>query len=138
MKVHISSRFVQMHIFWKLYMIDFLWLLIGLELLKLQQLIYPRLLAVCSTLVLSQTKVLLNFIWGFWPYFPVRQGLEWFWILGSLRKNSQLMLVHLKAPLLVLSFSYYTLMTFLMLSVILLSMLMILLYSTCDRASGLW
>ena len=47
---------------------------------------------------------------------------------GSLHKNIQLMLEFLKAPFLVLHFSYYTLMTFLMmLSVILLSMLMILL-----------
>ena len=47
---------------------------------------------------------------------------------GSLPKNIQLMPEFLKAPFLVLHFSYYTLMTFLMmLSVILLSMLMILL-----------
>ena len=57
----------------------------------------------------------------------------------NLHKNIQLMLEFLKAPLLVLHFSYYTLMTFLtMLSVILLSMLMILLYSKCDQASDLW
>ena len=48
--------------------------------------------------------------------------------MESLHKNIQLMLEFLKAPFLVLHFSYYTLMTFLvMLSVILLSMLMILL-----------
>ena len=47
---------------------------------------------------------------------------------GNLHKNIQLMLVFLKGLFLVLHFSYYTLMTFLMmLSVILLSMLMILL-----------
>ena len=47
---------------------------------------------------------------------------------GSLRKNIQSMLEFLKAPFLVLHFSYYTLMTFLMmLSVILLPMLTILL-----------
>ena len=45
-----------------------------------------------------------------------------------LHKNIQLMLEFLKAPFLVLQFSYHTLVTFLMiLSVILLSMLMILL-----------
>ena len=48
--------------------------------------------------------------------------------MGNLHKNIQLMLVFLKGLFLVLHFSYYTLMTFLMmLSVILLSMLMILL-----------
>ena len=59
--------------------------------------------------------------------FSVIDGYSWFWV-GSLHKNIQLMLEFLKAPFLVLHFSYYTLMTFLMmLSVILLSMLMILL-----------
>ena len=54
-------------------------------------------------------------------------GLKLFWITG-LHKNIQLMLEFLKAPFLVLHFSYNTLMTFLMmLSAILLSMLMILL-----------
>ena len=48
---------------------------------------------------------------------------ERFWI-GSLHKNIQLMLDVLKAPFLVLHFSYYTSMTFLMmLSLLLLSML---------------
>ena len=47
--------------------------------------------------------------------------------MGSLHKNIQLLLEFLKAPFLVLHFSYHALMTFLMiLSVILLSMLMIL------------
>ena len=49
------------------------------------------------------------------------------------------MLEFLKGLFLVLHFSFYTLMTFLMmLSVILLSMLMMLLYSKCDQASDLW
>ena len=49
------------------------------------------------------------------------------------------MLDFLKDPCLVLHFSYFTLMTFLMvLSVILLSMLMILLSTKRDQASGLW
>ena len=51
---------------------------------------------------------------------------DWFWMV-SLRKNTQLMLVFLKAPFLVLHFSYYTSMTFLMLLAISLSTLMILL-----------
>ena len=59
--------------------------------------------------------------------FSVIDGFKCLW-MGSLHKNIQLMLEILKAPFLVLHFSYYTLMTFLMmLSVILLSMLMILL-----------
>ena len=47
--------------------------------------------------------------------------------MGSLHKNTQLILVFLKAPFLVLHFSYHTLMTFLVISVILLTMLMMLL-----------
>ena len=59
--------------------------------------------------------------------FSVIDSFEWFW-MGSLHKNIQLILEFLKGPFLVLHFSYYTLMTFLMmLSVILLSMLLILL-----------
>ena len=66
-------------------------------------------------------------IFGFFLLLSVTDGFEWFWI-ESLHKNIQLMLQILKARFLVLHFSYYTLMTFLMmLSVILLSMLMILL-----------
>ena len=65
--------------------------------------------------------------WALFLLFSVIDGFKWFW-MGSLLKNIQLMLEFLKAPFLVLHFSYYTLMTFLMmLSVILLSMLMILL-----------
>ena len=59
--------------------------------------------------------------------FSVIDNFEWFW-MESLHKNIQLMWEFLKAPFLVLHFSYYALMTFLMmLSVMLLSMLMILL-----------
>ena len=59
--------------------------------------------------------------------FSVIDNFKWFW-MEILYKNIQLMREFLKAPFLVLHFSYYTLMTFLMmLSVILPSMLMILL-----------
>ena len=59
--------------------------------------------------------------------FSAIDNFEWF-LMGSLPNSIQLMLEFLKAPFLVLHFSYYTLMTFLMmLSVILPSMLMILL-----------
>ena len=58
--------------------------------------------------------------------FSVIDGFNWFW-MGSLHYNIQLMLELVKALLLVLHFSYYTLMSFLlMLSVELLSMLMII------------
>ena len=45
--------------------------------------------------------------------FSVIDGFEWFW-MESLHKNIQLMLEFLKASFSVLHFSYYTLMTFLM------------------------
>ena len=70
--------------------------------------------------------------------FSVIDDFEWFW-MESLHKNIQLMRDFLKAPFLVLHFSYYTSMTFLMmLSVILPFILMILLCSKCDQASDLW
>ena len=59
--------------------------------------------------------------------FSVIGGFRLIW-MGNLHKNIQLMLVFLKGLFLVLHFSHYTLMTFLMmLSVILPSMLMMLL-----------
>ena len=58
--------------------------------------------------------------------FSVIDGIECFW-MGNLRKNIQLMLKFLKDAFLVLHFSYYTLMTLLKLSEILIFMLMILL-----------
>ena len=68
--------------------------------------------------------------------FSVMGSFGWFW-MENYHKNIQLMLEFLKGPLLALQFSYYTLMTFLMmLSVILLSMLMTLL-STLNVISHL-
>ena len=58
--------------------------------------------------------------------FSVIGGFGWFW-MASIHKNIQLMRDFLKAPLLVLHFSYYTLTFVMMLSVILVSMLMIIL-----------
>ena len=50
--------------------------------------------------------------------FSVIDNFKWFW-MGSLHKNIQLTKEFLKALFLVQHFLYYTLMTFLMLSVIL-------------------
>ena len=58
--------------------------------------------------------------------FSVTDSFGWLWI-GRLHKNIQLMLEFLKIPFLVLHFSCYTLMKFLMmLSVMVISMLMML------------
>ena len=78
-------------------------------------------------------------ICGLISSFLSNRQLQSFWI-GNLHKNIQLVLVFLKGLVLVLHFSYYTLMTFLMmLSVILLSMLIdTTLYSKCDQPSDLW
>ena len=60
--------------------------------------------------------------------------------MGNLYKNIQLMLEFLKGPFLVLLFSYFTLMTFL----IMISCNIAIyaddttLYSRCDQASNLW
>ena len=64
--------------------------------------------------------------------FSVIDSFEWFW-MGSFHKNNQLMLEFLKAPFLVLRFSYYTLMTLMILPVILKSILMIFNGSVLDE-----
>ena len=92
-------------------------------------LIYPRLLTGFDMLVFFMNLSLMEFQvrhMAFFVLFLVIDGFRWFW-MESLHKNIQLMLEFLKAPFLVLHFSYYALMTFqTMLSVILLSMLIIL------------
>ena len=121
------------------YLIELLGLLTSLGLLKLQHLIYPRLLTGFDMLVFFTNVSLMEFqvrYVALFLLFSVIDSFDCFW-MGSVHKNIQLMLEFLKAPFLVLHFSYYTLMTFLMmLSVILLSMLMIL-FSKCDQTSDL-
>ena len=77
----------------------------------------------------SQTQVFRNFMGRYlalFLLFSVINSCKWFW-MESLHKNIQLILEFVKIPFLVLHLSYFTMMTFLMISVILLSMLMILL-----------
>ena len=82
-------------------------------------------LVFCTNLSLMEFQV--RYLAPLFLLFSVIGGFGWFW-MGNLHKNIQLMLEFLKAPFLVLHFSYYTLMIFLMmLSIILQSMLMILL-----------
>ena len=64
----------------------------------------------------SLTKFQVRFL-ALFLLLSVIDGFEWFWI-GRLHNNIQLMLEFLKSAFLVQHFSYYTLMTFLiMLSV---------------------
>ena len=118
----------QLQILLQLYLIKLFGILTSLVLLELHHLIYPRLLTGFGMLVFFTSLNLMEFQVKYltlFLLFSVIDGFEWFWI-GSLHKNIQLILEFLKASFLVLHFSYYTLMTFLMmLSVILLSMLMI-------------
>ena len=117
----------QLQIFSQLYLVELLGFLTGLTSLELYHLIYPRLLTAFGMLVFFtnlKSYGISDQIFCF-ILFSVTGGFKW---LGSLHKNIQLMLEFLKAPFLVLHFSYCTLMTFLMmLYVIQLSMLMILL-----------
>ena len=112
-------------IFLLLYLIELLGLSTGLGLLELQHLIYPRLLTGFVMLFFFTNLSLMEFqvrYLGLFLLFSVIDGFKWFW-MRSLHKNIQLMLEFLNAPFLVLHFSCYTLMTFLMmLFVILLSM----------------
>ena len=123
----------QLQIFWQFYVVELLGLLTGLGLLELYHFIYPRLLTgfgMFGIMVFFTNLSLTQFQGRYFVLlllFSVIDGFRWFW-LGSLCKNIQLILDFLKAPFLVLNFSYYTLMNFLMmLSVVLLSMLMTLL-----------
>ena len=132
----------QLQIFSQLYLIELLGLLTGLGLLKLRHLIYPRLLTRFSMLVFFINLSLMEFqvrYLALFLLFSVIDSFELFW-MASFHKNIQLMLEFLKAPFLVLHFSYYTLTTFqMMLSVLFLSTLMILLPTLeCDQASDLW
>ena len=120
----------QLLIFSQLYLIELLGLLTGLGLLELWHLIYPRLLTGFDMLIFFTNLSLVEFqgrYLALFLLFSLIHDFEWFW-MESLHKNIQLMQEFLKAPHLVLHFSYYTLIIFLtMLSVILLAMLMILL-----------
>ena len=97
-------------------------LLSSLELLKLIWTGFGMLIFFANLILMEfQVECLALF-----HLFSVRDGFERF-RMGSFDKNIQLMLEFLNVPFLVLHFSYYTLVTFLMmLSVILLTVLMIL------------
>ena len=120
----------QLQIFSQLYLLEMLGLLTGLVLLGLWYLICPGLLTEFGMLVFFTNLSLMEFqviCLALFLLFSVIDSFEWFW-MESLDKNIQLMLELLKAPFLVVHFSWYTLMTFLtMLSVILLHLVMILL-----------
>ena len=102
-------------------------------------LIYPRLLTGCGMLVYYINLNIMEFEVGrlaLFRLFSVMDGLAWF-CMRSLRNSIQLMLEFLKAPFFVQHFSYYTLMTLLMmLSLILLSTLMML-FSTVSLSRHL-
>ena len=119
----------QLQIFSQLCLIKLLGLLTDLGLLKLWHLIYPRLLTGFGMLVFFRNLSLMEFqvrYLALFLLFSIIDGFELLW-RESLHKNIQLLLEFLKGSFLVLRFSYYTLMAFLMmLSVIFLSMVMIL------------
>ena len=120
----------QLQIFSQLYLIELLGLLTSLGLLELWHLIYPRLLTGFGMLVFFTNLSFMEFQVRHFALFLLSSVIDdfgWLWIEG-LQKNIQLMREFIKAPFLVLHFSYYRLMIFLtMLFVILQSLLMILL-----------
>ena len=115
--IHCGSRPFQHQIFQQLYLIKLLGPLVDLRLLDLWHLIYPKFLTKRCMLVFFKNSSLMEFqvryLVLFFGLFSVIDSFEWFW-MGSLCKSIQLKL-GFKAPFLVLHFSYYTLMTFLML-----------------------
>ena len=95
-------------IFLELYLMEFLGLLTGLELIKLWHLIYPKLLIGFDMLVFFTNLTLMEFQVRYlasFIFFSVIDGFKWF-LIGSLHKNIQLMLEFLRAPFLVIHFSY--------------------------------
>ena len=97
----------QLQIFWQLYLIELLELLTGLRLLKLQQLIYPRLSTGFGMLVFFTDLNLMEFqvrYLALFRLFSVKEGFKWFW-MENLHKNIPLILDFLKAPFCVLHFS---------------------------------
>ena len=137
----VLGLFDQLLIFSQFYLMELLGLLTGLGLLQLWHLRYPKLLIGFGMLVFFTKLSLMEFqvrYLALFLLFSVIDDFEWFW-MESLHKNIQLMQEFLKAPFLVLHFSYHTLMIFLtMLSVILLSMLMILLWSGIWSVATTW
>ena len=111
---------------------ELLGILIGLGILELQHLIYPRHLVGFVMLVVFTDSCVMGFPirYSALSYlFPVIVSFQWLQN-GSLYKNIELMLEFLKAPFLVLHFLYFTFITFvMMLSARLLFMLMTLLSS---------
>ena len=116
-----------------------------MELHQLQHLIYPRLLTGFGMLVYLTNLSLIEFQVRYltlFLFFFVLDDFKWF-LMASLHKNIQLILELLKGPFLVLYFSYYTLIIFLiMLSVMLCYVIGIYaddttLYSICDQAGNL-
>ena len=120
----------QLQIFFQFYLIELLGLFFRSWATQAVSLDISSLLAGFGMLVFFKNVSLKEFqvrYLALFLLFSVIDGFKWFW-MESPHNNIQLMLEFLKAPFLVLHFSYYTLMIFLMmLSVILLSMLMILL-----------
>ena len=105
----------QEQVFWRLYLTELLGLLTGLGLLELQDLMHSRLLTGFGMLVFFSNwsfEGISGQVFGLFPLFSVIEGFGWFW-MGSLPRNTLLMLEFLKVPFLVLHF-YYTLMTFMM------------------------
>ena len=108
----------------QLYLIELLGLLIGLGLFELQHLIYPRMSTGFGMLViftnLIKLEIQVTYI-NLFRLFSVMDGFEQFCV-RSHRKNTQLMLVFIKAPFLCLRICYCILMTpLVMLSVSLLA-----------------
>ena len=110
-----------------MYLIELLGLLTGLGLQVIALDVSKDFERVCHVGLLHKPKShgIPGQIIGLIFSFLSNDSFERFW-MRSLQKNIQLILELLKAPFLVLHFSYYTLMTIVMLSVIFLSTLMIL------------
>ena len=123
----------QWKIFWKVNLIELLEFLIGPGQLKASDRIWHA-----GILHKGTSYGISGQIFGLFCLFSIIDGLEWFCI-GRLRKNIQLKLEFLRALFLILKFSYYTLLIFLvMLTVVLLLFTLLFTFLTKNFTNWLY
>ena len=105
----VSGLLDQLQIFWQMCLVELIGFLVSLGLLELWHLMYARLSTVWHTSLLHKQKsyeISLK-LFGHIKYFLKNKWLLFSFWMGSLAKCIQLILEFLKAPFLVLHYSYY-------------------------------
>ena len=104
----VSGLLDQLQIFWQMSLVELLGFLVNLGLLELWHLMYARLSTGCDILVFFTKSYEISLkLFGHIKYFLKNKWLLFSFWMGSLAKCIQLILEFLKAPFLVLHYSYY-------------------------------